>query len=241
MQKEMYEELLQNSVLIPPMDIFEAPGTHEEVVRRLIRHWAEIAARDNFESELTFESLSWLLRSLGQATESIAFHGSAIYAAEGQYINDIDVVRFTEITSPQFSSILPQSVNVLERNFYIGQVFEGLEPTCTNSMILYSWSKRAIERRQAEIERIRQNSKEILDMLVVIALGKIMKRKGLDIKSDGIDKVEIERCARSMDVRDFREMTDQALRRMRVKQAEIPRIADQFVRQLRKARRKTRN
>ncbi len=42
---DLFQTLMENSILIDPIPMFESPGTQEEVVRRLVSRWKEIAGR----------------------------------------------------------------------------------------------------------------------------------------------------------------------------------------------------
>ncbi len=240
LRNNLYKSLSERSVLVQPISLFESPGTLEDVVRRLMCRWEALATRSGFDRELIFESLSWLMTSIWSDQEALVFFGSAIYAAEGESIGDIDVARITNITNSRFSARIPPSVSVLERDFFQGDVLEGLEPACVNSLLLFSYGSGST-RLSVRIGQIREDQSRIFKELVFISLEKILAKEGVDLRRFGIwlgnsSLASVRQCAREMDPQRLNEMTHQALRRIRVKESEIKRLTGQFIRDVKKVK-----
>jgi|GEM_PF-2813907 len=249
--------LFEHSILIPPIDLFEVSGTHEEVVKRLISRWKELGLRAGIGEKDIFSLLAQLLESVS-TSGGIIFYGSAIYCLEGE-ISDVDIIRTTVWGTPLFEN---------RTNFPLHNVEHDIRKTLAayvpwfgflNTLIVFAGENREFllqniaNAKNLALQNYQLEDQKTIEEVITLSLIKIIEKKEHNIKRR-LDVLEAElgeggrelkpseliynvmNYAVRLSEQEFREMTFQALKRIRIKEERRTELTNRFVERVAKLR-----
>lgn len=240
---DLIQTLMETSILIDPIPMFESPGIQEEVIRRLVSRWEELARRSG-KGKYAVEILEGVMNSINKRNGFLVFYGSAVYAPEGELISDVDILRVEGFPGVRFENPASPELHVSTVNRLDERGFMLL-----NALLLFQKNGEALRK----IIRVREEMYELpfegiipTEVIIAYSLMKILQKNGHSIErrlgrlegdlGEGGRELKPRELTHAIMVRasefsraELTDMTNQALRRIRIREGARAEIVSRFV------------